>query len=86
MVIYKTGQPSTKYNADNRVLLASGKRLAPTGAETEPQVQRRYALRKKGQGLLPLTFFTVRITGVEPARVFPPEPKSGASANSAISA
>ena len=28
----------------------------------------------------------MRITGVEPARVLPPEPKSGASANSAISA
>ena len=28
----------------------------------------------------------VQITGLEPARVFPPEPKSGASANSAISA
>ena len=28
----------------------------------------------------------VRITGLEPARGFPPEPKSGASANSAISA
>ena len=29
---------------------------------------------------------SLRITGVEPARGFPPEPKSGASANSAISA
>ena len=29
---------------------------------------------------------SLRITGVEPAREFPPEPKSGASANSAISA
>ena len=29
---------------------------------------------------------TLRITGLEPARVTPPEPKSGASANSAISA
>ena len=28
----------------------------------------------------------MRITGLEPARGFPPEPKSGASANSAISA
>ena len=28
----------------------------------------------------------VRITGLEPARGIPPEPKSGASANSAISA
>ena len=28
----------------------------------------------------------VRITGLEPARVAPPDPKSGASANSAISA
>lgn len=32
------------------------------------------------------TDIPMRITGLEPARVCPPEPKSGASANSAISA
>ena len=31
-------------------------------------------------------FLGVRVTGLEPAQVTPPEPKSGASANSAIPA
>ena len=39
---------------------------------------------KKGIGQIPL--WKVRITGLEPARRKTPEPKSGASANSAISA
>ena len=34
----------------------------------------------------PTGTFSLRITGLEPARVAPPEPKSGASANFAISA
>ena len=39
---------------------------------------------KKGTDQVP--FSVVRITGLEPARRKTPEPKSGASANSAISA
>ena len=44
--------------------------------------------RKKGSYNLHMIIkpSIVQITGLEPARVFPPEPKSGASANSAISA
>ena len=59
----ESGDETTRY-----ARTVAGVRWTPFSeeAETEPQVQRRYSLRKKGQGIFPLTFFRVRITGVNP--------------------
>ena len=44
------------------------------------------AFAPKEKGTFRCPFLLVRATGLEPARITPPEPKSGASANSAIPA
>ena len=47
--------PNRFYNADNRVLLAGGKRLAPTGAERRLNLRFSDAIRsvKKAKGFCP---------------------------------
>ena len=52
----------------------------------EQYSSKHYSYRKEKSPIFRGLQELVRITGVEPARVFPLEPKSSASANSAISA
>ena len=78
-------------SAGDRVLRAGGTRLAPTeaAAETLDLGSRRNPPRQNNRGriLSYLYYFNeMRVTGLEPARVFPLEPKSSASANSATPA
>ena len=71
------------------MLGASGACSAPTEAEAETlKLRLKDTPRsiKKSRSNTPTYFYEMRVTGLEPARVFPLEPKSSASANSATPA
>ena len=76
-----TGHPGTPIFQINHTVILKGANKIYSGLSLS-----YHFIPKKKRGLIASIFFMVRMRGLEPPRLAAPDPKSGASANSATSA